>query len=169
VEFYNKWLGEYPWATSLKEISEYCRSTDDWLSELRDKKISMFQTVCGYNNERSGNSARLPSPVVCELLGLKWTGENYDYVDSSDNLLAFCPMETTQSAPLLVRRDIFLETVERSGLIPIWAVLSERSCYSYKKHESIVKKWAITQRVYTVKNEKVICCIDKHYEIPLYH
>ena len=169
VEFYNKWLGEYPWAPSLKEISEYCRSTDDWLSELRDKKISMFQTVCGYNNERSRISARLPSPIVCELLGLKWTGENYDYVDSSDNLLAFCPMETTQSAPLLVRRDIFLETVERSGLVPIWAVLSERSCYSYKKHESIVKKWAITQRVYTVKNEKVVCCIDKQYEIPLYH
>lgn len=165
VEFYEQWLGEYPWAPSLKEISEYCRSTDDW---LRETKVSMFQTVCGYNDERSGSSARLPSPIVCELLGLKWTGGNYDYVDSSGNILAFCPIKSTQSPPLLVKRDPFLETVDRAGLTPIWAVLSERSCYSYKKHESIVKKWAITQRVYTFKNGKLFCCNDKQYEIPLY-
>lgn len=129
----------------------------------------MFHTVCGYNNERSGNSARLPSPIVCELLGLKWNGVNFDYIDSSGNLLAFCPKETTQSTPLLVKRDIFLKTIEQAEFIPIWAILSERSCYSYKKHESIVKKWCITQRVYTVKNGKIVCCIDKEYEIPLYN
>lgn len=162
VEFHEQWLGEYPWAPSLKETSEYCLLADDWLSGA---KVQMIQSVCGYSNE---GSARLPSPIVCQLLGLRWVGEGYDYIDSSGEALAFCPMGSVHSPPLLVKRDPFLESVDRAGLVPIWAVLSERSCYSSKKRASIVKKWAITQRVYAFRYGELVCCNDKQYDIPLH-
>ena len=166
-EFHMHWLGEYPWAASMKEVVESCRSKDEW---IRNTRVDMIQTVCGYSNERSGISARLPGPIVCELLNLRWTGKSFEYVDPAGELLAFCLGDekglSTFSSPLLVKKEPFLAAVERAGLTAVWAVLSERSCYSYKKHDSIVKRWGITQRMYGFEEGRLVCYGDKQYEIP---
>jgi hypothetical protein len=166
-EFHMHWLGEYPWAASMKEVVESCRSEDEW---IRNAKVDMIQTVCGYSNERSGISARLPGPIVCELLNLRWTGKSFEYVDPSGEFLAFCLGDekglSTFSSPLSVKKEPFLAAVERAGLTAVWAVLSERSCYSYKKHDSIVKRWGITQRVYGFEEGCLVSYGDKQYEIP---
>lgn len=166
-EFHMHWLGEYPWAASMKEVVESCRSVDEWVKNV---KVDMMQTVCGYSNERSGISARLPGPIVCDLLNLRWTGKSFAYVDPSGKSLAFCPGDekglSTFSSPLLVKKEPFLAAIEREGLIAIWAVLSERSCYSSKKQDSIVKRWGITQRAYGFEKGCLACYHYKQYEIP---
>lgn len=165
--FHIQWLGEYPWAPSMKEIKEACSSKDEW---VRDVDVDMIQTVCGYSNERSGISARLPGPIVCEFLNLRWTGKSFEYVDSSGASLAFCPGDkkglATFSSPLLVKKERFLAAFGQAGFTAVWAALSERSCYSYKKQDSIVKRWGITQRVYGFENGCLVCYGDKQYEIP---
>ena len=150
-EFHGLWLGEYPWAPSMKEIIETSCSKDHWIDSL-NLSMNMCQTVCGCSNERSNISARLPGPIICELLKLRWTGENFEYVNPAGELLAFChggkEGKPDFSSPLLVKKEPFLSAIDQAGLTAVWAVLSERSCYSYKKQDSIVKRWQITQRLY---------------------
>jgi hypothetical protein len=168
--FHEPWLGEYPWAPSLKEIIEDSCYTDRWIDKL-NLNMNMYQTVCGYSNERSNISARLPGPIICELLKLRWTGENFDYVDPAGEILAFCPAGEEGKpdfySPLLVKKEPFLSAIDQAGLAAVWAVLSERSCYSYKKQASIVKKWQITQRLYGFQKGCLCCHSDREYEIPL--
>ena len=169
-EFYEQWVGEYPWAPSMEEIVRACYTKDDW---IRRTTVNMLQTVCGYNNERSGTSARLPGPIICELLKLRWSGNNFDYFNPSGELMAFCPVDKNSNAtfksPLLAKAEPFLSAIDRAGLTAVWAVLSERSCYSYKKQDSIVKKWMITQRLYGFEKNGLVCYGDKQYEIPHNH
>lgn len=167
-EFYGLWLGEYPWAPSMNEVTKSCYYKDDWVGYTR---IGMIQTVCGYNNERSGISARLPSPIICELLNLRWTGINFEYVNSDGDLLALCPVDKTGLAsfgsPLLIKKQSFLAAIEKAGLTAVWVVLSERSCYSYKKQAPIVNKWEINQRAYGFEKGGLTCSTEKKYNIPL--
>lgn len=168
-EFHELWLGEYPWAPSMKEVVEVSRSKDRWIENL-NLNMDMYQTVCGYNNERSNISARLPSPLVCQLLNLRWTGNEFEYVNPAGELLAFCPGSKDGkpgfSSPLLVKKEPFLAAIDKAGLVAVWAVLSERSCYSFKKHDSIVKRWQITQRLYGFEKERLKCQSEMRYEIP---
>lgn len=168
-EFHGLWLGEYPWAPSMKEIVETTRSKDRWIDSL-NLNVNMYQTVCGYSNERSNISARLPGPVICQLLNLRWTGNNFEYVNPAGELLAFCHGGRTGKpgfgSPLLVKKEPFLAAIDQAGLVAVWAVLSERSCYSYKKQDSIVKRWQITQRLYGFEKGRMECHSDKRYEIP---
>lgn len=167
---YGMWLGEYPWAPSMKKIVEASRSKDRWVERL-NFSANMYQTVCGYRNEHSDISARLPSPVICQLLNLRWTGKRFEYVNFEGELLAFCPEGSSGKpgfgSPLLVKKEPFLAAIDQAGLVAIWAVLSERSCYSYKKQKSIVKRWQVTQRIYGIEKSRVECLHEKEYEIPL--
>lgn len=168
-EFHGLWLGEYPWAPSMKGIVEASRSKDHWIENAM-VDVNMNQTVCGYSNERSDISARLPGPIICELLNLRWTGKNFEYVNPAGELLAFCHGDKDGKpnfrSPLLVKREPFLAAIDQAGLTAVWAVLSERSCYSYKKQESIVKRWEITQRLYGFEKGHLHCHSDRQYEIP---
>lgn len=169
-EIYGLWLGEFPWAPSMKKIVEASRSKDRWIERLNFNG-DMYQTVCGYSNERSNISARLPGPVICQLLNLRWTGNNFEYVNPEGELLAFCHGGRTGKpgfgSPLLVKKEPFLAAIDQAGLVAIWAILSERSCYSYKMQKPIVQRWKITQRLYGLENGRAECLHDKEYEIPL--
>ena len=169
-EFDEQWLGEYPWASSMKEIIESSCFTDRWLDGL-NLNMNIFQTVCGYRNERSNISARLPGPIICRLLNLRWTGEGFEYINPAGELMAFCHGSKEGkpgfSSPLLVKKEPFLAVIDQAGLIAVWAVLSERSCYSYKKQDAIVKRWQITQRLYEFEKGRLRCHSDWAYEIPL--
>jgi len=166
--FREQWVGEYPWAPSLNEIIKESCYTDRWIDKL-NLNMNIYQTVCGYSNEQSNISARLPGPIICELLNLRWTGENFDYVNSAGELLAFCQGgEGTPDfrSPLLVKKEPFLAAIDQAGFAAVWAVLSERSCYSYKKQDAIVKRWQITQRLYEFEKGRLRCHSDRAYEIP---
>lgn len=169
-EIYGLWLGEFPWAPSMKKIVDTSRSKDRWIERL-NFNANMYQTVCGYSNERSNISARLPGPVICQLLNLRWTGCNFEYVNPEGELLASCHGGRTGKpgfgSPLLVKKEPFLAAIDQAGLVAIWAVLSERRCYSSKMQKSIVQRLAITQRLYGFENGRAECLHDKEYEIPL--
>ncbi len=125
----------------MKEIVETSRSKDRWVDNL-NLNVDMYQTVCGYYNERSNISARLPGPIVCQLLTLRWTGNNFEYVNPAGVLLAFChggkDGKSDFGSPLLVKKEPFLAAIDKAGLVAVWAVLSERSCYSYKKYMTLL-------------------------------
>ncbi len=171
LEFHKLWLGEYPWAPSMKEIVEASRSKDPWLNNL-NLDMNVHQTVCRYSNERSNIYARLPGPIVCQLLNLRWTGTDFEYVNHAGELLTFClggkDGKPDFGSPLLVKKEAFLAAIDQAGLVAVWAVLSERSCYSQKKQDPIVDKWNITQRLYGFEKGRLLCYSDRGYEIPLY-
>jgi hypothetical protein len=153
----------------MKEIVEASCFKDDWIRNAKGD-MNMTQTVCGYSNERSDISARLPGPIICELLNLRWTGKNFEYINPAGELLAFChggkDGKPSFNSPLLVKKEAFLGAIDKAGLTAVWAVLSERSCYSYKKQESIVKRWEITQRLYGFEKGHLCCHSDRQYDIP---
>ena len=100
-------------------------------------------------------------------MNLIWTGEVFDCKDMNGNIQAFNIRDRESGSYLFVSREEFLRSIESAGYLPFWAVLSERSCYSSKADRSIVKKWAITQRVYGVEKMQLKCYQDKNYDIPL--
>lgn len=169
-QFHEQWLGEYPWASSLKEVVEYCSSADRWIDRL-NLDIKMYQTVCGYRNERSDISARLPGPIICELLNLRWASKAFEYINPAGELSAFCPVGEEGKphfrSPLLVRKEPLLAAIDQAGLTAVWAALCERSCYSAKKRAPIVNKWQITQRLYAFEEGHLRCYSDRAYDIPL--
>jgi len=166
--FSEHWLGEYPWASSMQELRESSRQyIDSW---IKDVSAPSMQTVCGYHNEKANISARLPGPIICDLLKLRWVGEGFKFVDDKGNLAAFCPEKLNSSGystPLLVRETRLLSALNKAGLDVVWAALSERSCYSSESRKAIVSQWAITQRIYLYENDAIICKGSKEYPIPL--
>ncbi len=166
-ELHKGWIGEFPWAPSIVECREYER--EGWLSEIEQ---SVELAAYSAYDSRSEVSARIPSPRLCEVMGLTWGGEDYQYIDIEGDLAAISPttshFKARHSLPLLVRAEAFLSGLEKTKLSPVWAVLSERSCYSYREHKSIVKIWGVTQRLYGLEHGRVKMLQEHRYEIPLY-
>lgn len=168
-DFSDRWIGEFPWAPSLQSIQRQFEG-DRWLGW--DRKPLIIQSFCGFRDSRPKVFPRLPSPIVHGLLKLRWSGEGYSYRDDKGEITAFCahdpdPFVGTNGI-LLVDREKFLNATQAAGLIPVWAILSERSCYSHSKGASIVKKWAITQQVYEATETGFAQCHKLEYDIPLY-
>ena len=166
IELYNTWLGEYPWSENCKWISDACTVSPDW---IRDCPIDILTTECKYNNDASSQNGFLPSPQVIEILDLHWSGEGFDYIDKyGEKICSSINDNENGILYIFIRKDIFLENIKKAGYIPVWASLSEKSCYSYKASKSIVPKWAITQRIYGEKENNLYKVKDKNYDIPLY-
>ncbi|MDJ0837683.1 MAG: hypothetical protein QNK37_14300 [Acidobacteriota bacterium] len=170
-DFFDRSLGEYPWSSSMEEIVRDCRRRSGWLDGVG---LPSYQTVCRYLLEDAGISACLPGPMVCDLLNLRWSGNAFEFTNSENEVIAYHPAKgvtSIESSPLLIKKDSFLDAAEKAGLVPLWAILSIRDCYSFKgmRSKSIVMKKCITQRVYGFEDAKLKCLHDKAYEEKHYH
>lgn len=162
--FYDLCLGEYPWSNNSKEYDFVI--TPNWLN---NPSFQVSQVACEYENEKSSISARIPSPVLFDILKISWSGKDFEYIDADNNLIAFCYNKTNINPVLYIKKKEFLEAVDKAGYIPLWAILCEKSCYNSKLHKSEVKKWGITQNIYCFENEVLEECHNLKYDRPLYN
>jgi hypothetical protein len=166
IELQNSWLGEYPWTNDCQWIREACTVSPEW---VRGCSIDILTTECEYRKEGSSQQGFLPSPQVIDFLDLHWSGEGFDYLNKYGEKICTSIGDNKEGEPYLyIRKDILLKKIKEAGYIPVWAGLSEKSCYSYKASKSIVLKWAVTQRIYGERENCIYKIEDKKYDIPLY-
>ena len=147
---HNGWIGEYPWGRSHSELKDSCLKADRWLKDVR---FSYETTTCLWNE----GSARIPSPRLCEILGLAWTGLGAQFSSSNgDIIIAQLGGDAEDwGRPLAVRRNSLSAGLNAAGLDLVWCVLAERSCWCSETTTHIAKKELEVSAVYWLENDDI--------------
>lgn len=131
-EFFEVFLGEYPWHPASRS---QLRDWEQPGNNGRSIPCPMVVTTARYVRERgtydhSMNetiSGIVPSPRMLELLGLKWSGEDFRYSSSDSQLAAWDP-SAREGGPstLLVDDQLLTKTLLEKELSIVWTVLGEK-------------------------------------------
>lgn len=148
------WLGEYPWAPACKQYLDSFTG-DPWLESLK-QVLDVWQTAGEFQDEVAGFFDKMPSPMVCEAMGLSWAKGGSRWCDGSGQNIAACvnvpDARIEHNGILIVKRDEFLAAVESKGYVPVWAVLSERACknlnFEHRQRITMPTVEMVSQRVY---------------------
>jgi len=121
------WLGEYPWGGSFAETREWCRQPDDWIKNAR---IQHTQSVCSWDDRRG---FIVPSPQLCDLMALRWSGSGPRFCAADGQLAAFQSgtLGASEDGPILVREDALREALRRARLRLVWGLVGERHCWDH--------------------------------------
>ena len=65
-ELNDRWIGEYPWFISPRQIRD-CFVSEDWLGLCT---VNVKQTVCVFNDEMAGIEARLPGAFLFDIMSI---------------------------------------------------------------------------------------------------
>jgi hypothetical protein len=120
------YLGEYPWATRFERFRRACESQDRF---GRDYPPGLSYAACTY-----ANNACVPSPQAMEILGAKWSGKDFDFINNEGQVVAISPRpkDSSRSAPCLVCRDTLLKGLKENEMTLLWGVVGERLCFDYE-------------------------------------
>ena len=70
---------------------------------------------------------RLPATELVNGLGMRWSGNGADYLDTTEQLAAFDPtVHDKGPTALLLREDLLREFLARNGLTLCWTILGEK-------------------------------------------
>ena len=154
--FGSGWIGEYPWGRSFAGLKEcLVQSKDEWLPDSAPRAV---HTLCV--TERENNYAILPSPSLINILEVRWSGQQYEYVDSGNNLVCFCPSNGNEAAPCFVSRPHLEQALNSNSLAIVWGLVGERTCWDGNRHiTGIVSQFSA---VYYLKQNKILGGITKH-------
>ena len=85
-----------------------------------------------------------PNSVLVDAMGLRWTGNGADFVDSQGVLVAFDPSAHDDcSSALLIRDDRLSEFLEQSCKALVWAIVGEKRA---REPGSWIDCWAASVR-----------------------
>lgn len=133
VSYYDVFLGEFHWA---KQYLEQYGNDNEWISGDERSRIpkKILVPVEEYANGGSGFDCstdhgiqiKIPSGFLARKMNLKNAVDGRFY-GPEDNLLAFDPslLEYGPSA-LLVKREEFIEFLEKNNLSIFWTVFGEK-------------------------------------------
>lgn len=143
VNFWGRWmpeshilhdvfLGEHGWAEAFNHL----KGEPEWRRpERHNCPVEVLPYAVEYGAGDSGfdcsidqgYTLQIPHPEFVRKLGLKWSDEAADYVDSEGNRAAFDPT-AHEGGPraLLVREDLLERYLSEEGLTLIWAVIGEK-------------------------------------------
>lgn len=137
-EFYNIFLGEFPWApASLYHYIPYYHH-NDWTDTVRNKKIPAKVLVADDEYLSSGSSidcstnesirVKLPAKWIVDKLRLKMKRMDGRFFDSNDNLVVFDPSVFDDKIPrfLLIRKDTLYAFLHKKGYSIFWTLLGEK-------------------------------------------
>ena len=134
-EVYRMFLGEYGWSPAFKYFSQPYYGDDSWTQPGHDCPVKIRVAGFKYMQEsngfdcsvEAGFTLRLPAIDLVNGLGLRWSGQAADYIDSKGRLVAFDPT-AHEAGPtaLLIREDILRDYLNRNGLSICWVVLGEK-------------------------------------------
>ncbi len=123
-------LGEYPWSDSCNELRDMCEGQSSW---LRGVTIDLNSTACRY---RSGDVyGILPSPQLCDMLKVQWTGERFDFaVDGEVMFESVSANEWSQPEVALINKESLYAALEENEMDVVWCLVAERGCWDGSKH-----------------------------------
>jgi hypothetical protein len=129
---YEVFVGEFPWASAC---AQYNNQEDAWGRRGDRLPAPVVVTTTSYTRESSSPdcsidadiSALMPSAWLIQKMGLRWSGGNFRYVDTSNDPAALDPsVEEAGPRALLVSRQKMVRFLEENKLVLIFTVLGER-------------------------------------------
>jgi len=151
------WLGEYPWRRSTLGEHLFIKDRDNWFPEI---DYTYYSTVCEISE--CGYS-RIPSPFVCKLLDLKWSGSEAMFINA-DNTLIASQLNTNTGfgfGPVVINKTKLIEALEAQKLSIVWGLVGEKDCFSYSEHRFIVPAVTEFSGIYHINNDKILGGINK--------
>lgn len=157
------WMCEYPWRKSVRVIREICADQDRW---LKNTKTPAVQALCSHEGPNWG---LFPSPQLCDILGARWSGSDFDFVNKSDLLVSFSPTSCHkgQTPPCFVVQNELIDALDKNGWSIVWAVLGQRYCFSSEGHKHIAKNDAQFSALYHLSDGKLVGGITQHLISPI--
>ena len=157
------WIGEYAWGESLAGLRSRCEQPDGW---LKDFEFPIVQAVC---HQEEKVWAIFPSPQLCDILGARWAGEDFDFVDEEGTLLAFSPgaRRDAGTPPCLVSRTKLVRSLRQKGWEIVWGVVGEKFCYSSEASRHIVPKDVQFSGVFHLAHGKLVGGITKQLAVDI--
>ena len=157
------WIGEYAWGESLAGLRSRCEQPDGW---LKDFEFPVVQAVC---HQEEKVWAIFPSPQLCDILGARWAGADFDFVDGEGTLLAFSPgaRRGEGTPPCLVPRAKLVESLRQAGWEIVWGVVGEKFCYSSEASRHIVPKDVQFSGVFHLAHGKLVGGITKQLALDI--
>lgn len=136
-EFHREGLGEYPWSPRFERVRRDCADQDNFGGEFPP---GFVHTVAEYSEADA--SASVPSPQLADLLGAKWTGNDFNFANADGRVVAFAPRRPPKSStpPCLVDRAFLLKALAKNKLALVWALVGERSCFGEMATGSVADK-----------------------------
>jgi len=149
-QFGSEGLGEYPWSTRFDSLRETCSCQREFGGEF---PTGFTHTVAEYSE--SDTSASVPSPQLAQLLGITWTGVDFNFADAIGTLVAFAPRRPPKAGTTscLVDRGRMLGMLEKNGLALVWAVVGDRDCFGGMPTGSVADKLMSFSGVYVLEQD----------------
>lgn len=146
VDFMGRWmpepprncpmfLGEYGWSPAFQHFQQTYFGDDGWIQPNHECPIKVRPLSCEYSGQTNGFDCsvderfdlRLPASDLLTGLGLRWSGNNADYLDSEGKLATFDPTAHEDGpTALLLREDLLKNYMECEKLALCWTVLGEK-------------------------------------------
>lgn len=147
-EFYDVYLGEYPWMPSYLCCYNPYYDYNFWIDEKRGVEIpgKIFVTSQEYIN--SGLSldcsidgtiiVKLPSKHIVDMMGLTQNFVDGRFFDRSGEIVAFDPSVFCENAPncVLIRKDKLCNFLKRGGYTLFWILQGEKSILGGESEQS---------------------------------
>jgi hypothetical protein len=99
-------------------------------------------------------SGFLPAPRLLEVLGARWSGYDFDFIDADGKLVIFSPYtgRGEGSAPLFVHKASLVSGLRAAGWEIIWAVVGDQSCFDFEGSTHIADAEMEFSAVYWLDN-----------------
>lgn len=149
-EEHSGWIGEYPWGKAFAELRYWCEQPD---ARVGDVGISYAITACDWN----GGSTLIPSPQICDTLGIEWAGEGGTFrTKNGEEIIGHLGGDAADwGRPLMARQDSLRTALDAAGLDLVWCVLAERSCWCSETTTHVAKQELEVSAVYWLEGESI--------------
>lgn len=149
LRFGSEGLGEYPWSSRFESLREACENQGDFGGRFPP---GFVHTVAEYSEGDA--SASVPSPQLAGMLGVKWTGNDFNFANKDGKVVALCPPKS--GSPCLVDRSCLLEMLKQRNLTLVWALVGERHCHGELATGSIADKIMSFSGVYVLESDGAV-------------
>lgn len=149
-EHHTGWIGEYPWGAAYRELTEWCESQDERVGKVG---VPYTITTCHW----SKGSTLIPSPQLCELLSLEWSGNGGKFqTNAGETIIGQLGGDAADwGRPLIVSQDSLRAALDATGLELVWCAVAERSCWCSETTTHIAKKELELSAVYWLEGDCV--------------
>lgn len=167
-EFYDSFIGEYPWHPSYK-------LDDDWTTVDRDYgfRYKVLPTFAKYTAERGGYdyslegtiNTYLPAPWLIQKLGLRLIdGRTLCFADENGQTLFKDPSVHEEGpSAALIDRTAFLDLLDKEKLAPVWIIAGEKGAYGEHQDDFVGRR--VHSFVYSLNDQNEIVCVKQKIDI----
>ncbi len=158
IDIGNGWTGEYPWGDVFCHLRSYCESEDEWINPHGIHPRTRAKHIRSACSSEDANGAVYPGPHLCDMLGLRWIGDGYQFADVSGEVIARAIRVSGNASnfSLVVRRDKLLNALESENQCIVWGILGERRSSNYNNISDYSGFLAPFSAVYTLRDGTIV-------------